>query len=354
MIHNTYASNPQSKTSEGYCRMSSARRLLIREAKEALMNQTRSITSPNAYSTFLPLRSAIVRPAPSRRRSIVTMNKDDDPNQLEAIVQQNQALRFKMRKALKSMDPIQRSQEDNAIQNFVLEAPWFKPTVLLYEKLIHPKFCQRSYAMQLKQRSPYIFSRQSTLSTILAQLRCNSCHYSCGDSYNSFSTQEGCAQIRRNLYLPHIEDWNSNMRMLKISSLTDLITNSMNILEPSPVDCDGNQRKDVMQASEPVDLFVLPGLAFDRLGRRLGRSGGYYDMFLKKYKDLASKRNWKQPLLGSHILGACCLAAVALSYSLQIVDEGAIAITHNDVPVDAIVSPAGFIPTSPAATKMSD
>ncbi|XP_028085626.1 5-formyltetrahydrofolate cyclo-ligase, mitochondrial-like isoform X2 [Camellia sinensis] len=68
----------------------------------------------------------------------------------------------------------------------------------------------------------------------------------------------------------------------------------------------------------------------------------YYDMFLKKYKELASKRNWKQPLL------------VALSYSLQIVDEGAITIRHNDVPVDAIVSPAGFIPTSPAATKMSD
>ncbi|KAI8021766.1 hypothetical protein LOK49_LG03G00382 [Camellia lanceoleosa] len=132
------------------------------------------------------------------------------------------------------------------------------------------------------------------------------------------------------------------MRMLKISSLTDLITNSMNILEPSPVDCDGNQREDVMQASEPVDLFVLPGLAFDRLGRRLGRGGGYYDLFLKKYKELANKRNWKQPLL------------VALSYSLQIVDEGAIAITHNDVPVDAIVPPAGFIPTSLAATKMSD
>ncbi|CAL5321211.1 unnamed protein product [Camellia sinensis] len=162
MIHNTYASNPQRKTSEGYCRMSSARRLLIGEAKEALMNQTRTITSPNAYSTFLPLRLAIVRPAPSPRRSIVTMNKDDDPNQLEAIVQQKQALRSKMRKALKSMDPIQRSQEE-----------------------------------------------------------------------------------------------------------------------------------------------------------------------------LASKRNWKQPLL-------------------VIVGEGAIAIRHNDVPVDAIVSPAGFIPTSPAATKMSD
>ncbi|CAL5396195.1 unnamed protein product [Camellia sinensis] len=297
MIHNTYASNPQRKTSEGYSRMSSATRLLIREAKEALMNQTRTITSPNAYSTFLPLRSAIVRPAPSPRRSIVTMNKDDDPNQLEAIVQQKQALRSKMRKALKSMDPIQRSQEDNAIQNFVLEAPWFKSS---------KKLCAYVSCAAL---------REVDTSKILSEILCNAAE-----------------DIRKNLYLPRIEDRNSNMRMLKISSLTDLIANSMNILEPSPVDCDGNQREDVMQASEPVDLFVLPGLAFDRLGRRLGRSGG---MLNQKYKELASKRNWKQPLLA-------------------IVDEGAIAITHNDVPVDAIVSPAGFIPTSPAAMKMSD
>lgn len=44
-----------------------------------------------------------------------------------------------------------------------------------------------------------------------------------------------------------------------------------------------------------------------------------------------------------------CLAAVALSYSIQIAEEGAIPVTSNDVSVDALVSPAGFIPISPAA-----
>lgn len=41
-----------------------------------------------------------------------------------------------------------------------------------------------------------------------------------------------------------MEDRNSNMRMLKISSVDDLVINSMNILEPSLVDCDGKQRED--------------------------------------------------------------------------------------------------------------
>lgn len=34
------------------------------------------------------------------------------------------------------------------------------------------------------------------------------------------------------------------MRMLNISRLDDLVANSMDILEPAPVDADGNARED--------------------------------------------------------------------------------------------------------------
>lgn len=44
-----------------------------------------------------------------------------------------------------------------------------------------------------------------------------------------------------------------------------------------------------------------------------------------------------------------CLLAVALSYSPQLVDEGVIPITPDDVLVDALVSPDGVIPISPVA-----
>ncbi|KAK3223188.1 hypothetical protein Dsin_010213 [Dipteronia sinensis] len=305
----------QSQTMFRHCKTTATR--VIRKATEVAL-----ITHPRSLA--LSALSGDVT------RTVVTMNKDDaiDPQHLDAIFQQKRSLRSKVRKDLKNMDPVQRIQEDNAIQNIVLESPWFKDSKSL---------CAYISCATL---------REVDTSRVVSEILSN-------------QDNEGNAQIRKKLYVPRVEDRNSNMRMLKISSVDDLITNSMNILEPALVDSNGNECDDVMQASEPVDLVILPGLAFDRSGRRLGRSGGYwliiellirrmvksgsyYDLFLKKYQKLAQEREWKQPLL------------VALAYTLQFVEEGAIPVTPYDVAVDAVVSPSGFIPISPVALERCD
>ncbi|KAG6386119.1 hypothetical protein SASPL_155009 [Salvia splendens] len=148
------------------------------------------------------------------------------------------------------------------------------------------------------------------------------------------------SRARKKLYVPRVEDKNSFMRMLNITRMDDLVANSMDILEPESCDAEGKEREDVMLADAPVDLFLLPGLAFDKSGRRIGRGGGYYDTFLTKYQELAKNRKWKKPLF------------VALSYSLQILEDGVIPITPNDVPIDALVSSTGVIPISQAANEM--
>ncbi|XAR50112.1 5-formyltetrahydrofolate cyclo-ligase [Bertholletia excelsa] len=193
-------------------------------------------------------------------------------------------------------------------KNTVLQAPWFKS-------------CKRLCA--------YISCsalREVDTSNILSAILQN-------------PAKGGHLLVEKKLYVPRVEDKNRNMRMLYISNMDDLVANSMDILEPNPVDAEGNEREDVMLANDPVDLFLLPGLAFDKSGRRLGRGGGYYDTFLMKYQELAKERKWKQPL------------RLALSYSVQLLDEGVIPMTLTDIPVDALVTPSGVIPISPSAKE---
>jgi 5-formyltetrahydrofolate cyclo-ligase len=52
-------------------------------------------------------------------------------------------------------------------------------------------------------------------------------------------------------------------------------------------------------------------------------------------------------------LAVCFGFAVALSYSLQILDEEIIPLTPNDVLVDALVTASGIIPITPAALDRS-
>ncbi len=70
---------------------------------------------------------------------------------------------------------------------------------------------------------------------------------------------------------------------------------------------------------EQMDLVILPAIAFDVCGNRLGRGGGYYDKFL---------RNVGIPKLG-------------LAYSFQILDK--VPVEKHDIKVDYIFTEDGKI-----------
>uniref|UniRef100_A0A0A9F007 5-formyltetrahydrofolate cyclo-ligase n=1 Tax=Arundo donax TaxID=35708 RepID=A0A0A9F007_ARUDO len=159
----------------------------------------------------------------------------------QAVADQKRALRSEVRRALKALSPDQRASEDLAIQTTILNSSWFKASKQL---------CAYISCAQL---------REVDTSKILAEV---------------LSPNPGQEEQAKDLYVPRVEDKNRNMRMLKITTMDDLVKNSMNILEPSPVDASGNDCEDVLSASSPVDLLLLPGQAFDRTGRRLGRGGG--------------------------------------------------------------------------------
>ncbi|MDR3136300.1 MAG: 5-formyltetrahydrofolate cyclo-ligase [Coriobacteriales bacterium] len=57
-----------------------------------------------------------------------------------------------------------------------------------------------------------------------------------------------------------------------INSLSELAPGTFRILEPP--------QKNPLLRPDQIDLALVPGLAFDRNGNRLGRGGGFYDRFL--------------------------------------------------------------------------
>jgi 5-formyltetrahydrofolate cyclo-ligase len=87
-------------------------------------------------------------------------------------------------------------------------------------------------------------------------------------------------------------------------------------------------------APRPEDfpaLIIVPGLAFDRAGRRLGRGGGYYDRFLAKAA-VNSRSPSPNPAAG-RIVGLCMEA--------QVLDE--VPAGPEDKRMDGLASAAGLI-----------
>ena len=70
--------------------------------------------------------------------------------------------------------------------------------------------------------------------------------------------------------------------------IASLLKNNDNQLSPGPYGILQPREPFIEELSlEDIDLVVVPGVAFDKRGNRLGRGKGYYDRFLK---DLTAKR----------------------------------------------------------------
>lgn len=105
------------------------------------------------------------------------------------------------------------------------------------------------------------------------------------------------------------------LELVPVKAAAELTTGAYGIAEPNPAVCAPPLAGDAVNGSCGVDLVVLPGLAFDANGGRLGYGGGYYD-----------RLSASGALEGARLVGFC--------FSLQLVPK--VPVAAWDIPVHGL------------------
>jgi 5-formyltetrahydrofolate cyclo-ligase len=109
----------------------------------------------------------------------------------------------------------------------------------------------------------------------------------------------------------------NDLQLFHLQTWEDLAPRTLGILEPLD---DLRQRHERWLDVSRIDVFLLPGVAFDRWGGRLGHGKGYYDRLLAKARPEASR--------------------IALAFECQMVDQ--VPMTVTDAFVDFVVTENGI------------
>jgi len=100
------------------------------------------------------------------------------------------------------------------------------------------------------------------------------------------------------------------MEFYQIEGLEELLPGTLGILEPEP-------KKLGQMQNERKQIMIVPGLAFDLIGNRIGFGAGYYDRYFIEHPNPNLKK-------------------VAIAYDFQIEEE--LPADQFDIPMQRIVT----------------
>lgn len=114
-----------------------------------------------------------------------------------------------------------------------------------------------------------------------------------------------------NIYLPGVDLFKDNIFFSRVSDIdNELEKGPFGIFQPK-----FNKQK-ILKNTNDIDLIVVPGMAFDEKGGRIGTGKGFYDKFLST--------------VPSH------KCRIAFAFEFQIVDH--IIELNHDIPVHKIIT----------------
>jgi 5-formyltetrahydrofolate cyclo-ligase len=120
------------------------------------------------------------------------------------------------------------------------------------------------------------------------------------------------------------------LRLVYLESLEELVPARFGLLEPAGDVCLAAGR---LCPVEAVDLFVVPGVAFDRAGGRIGYGRGFYDRLLARARPDATR--------------------VALAFEAQLVER--VPSESTDVPMDYVLTErAAYVRAAPSGAHAAD
>ena len=186
------------------------------------------------------------------------------------------------------------------------------------KKEIRKQILQKRDALSFKQRQEK--SEQIAKKVIVSDAFQNSKIVLLFASYKSEVDVNSIIKVafetKKQVYFPKVTG--SEMEFYQVSSLLELENGYCGIKEPI-VD---KARKLIPQKEEK--LFVLvPGIAFDKEGGRIGYGKGFYDRFFQKLEKVVPKTN---------------LCKMAVAFACQILDNGSIIKEEHDSSPDYIVT----------------
>ena len=141
--------------------------------------------------------------------------------------------------------------------------------------------------------------RLSEAQTVLA-------YYSLPDEVNTHQLLDDLLAEGKKVFLPKVLD-DETMEIRRYTGRHDLQEGILHLMEPTG---------ESFTAYGDIDIVVVPGMAFDARGHRLGRGRGYYDRFLSSQRTVPSE-----------LIGVC--------FDFQKVPE--VPVDEHDFPVDEVI-----------------
>ncbi|MEE9397674.1 MAG: 5-formyltetrahydrofolate cyclo-ligase [Methylococcales bacterium] len=106
----------------------------------------------------------------------------------------------------------------------------------------------------------------------------------CRSEVRTSSVVEAALQDEKTLVVPYCtkdEDGNNKLGLWRLESFEELVPGTWDILEP-PRNRWAELNKEIGPSA--LDMVLVPGVAFDRDGGRLGNGAGYYDRLMSQVR----------------------------------------------------------------------